>query len=213
MIEYWFPSPIIRTKISNSREILNDLLPYLNELWTQPDALIPPWIGTSTGGHPNYSSFPTKETMDQGGKLLHQRSEMKDAIDQIMPHVLDYFNLLKVDKNLKPEITDMWCQTYISGIGFMHNHSEFLIGGGLYLECQGLQQMVFEHPHALLYEPHIRSSFPKESLEITVDVEEGDLILWPGWMNHMVVAQAPAGWPNNYGSRISLPFMINGVPQ
>lgn len=107
----------------------------------------------------------------------------------------------------------MWGQSYISGIGFMHNHSEFSIAGGLYLECQGLQQMVFEHPHALLYPSHIRSTFAKEALEITIDVEEGDLILWPGWMNHMVLAQAPADWPNNYGSRISLPFMINGVTQ
>jgi hypothetical protein len=53
MIDQWFPSPIIRTKISNSRKILNDILPYLNKLWEQPDALIPPWIGTSTGGTPN----------------------------------------------------------------------------------------------------------------------------------------------------------------
>ena len=211
MIYNWFPSPIIHTKIGNSREILNAILPYLNELWSQPDALIPPWIGTSTGSSINYSTFPTNDTMDPGGRSLHTRPEMQDAVTQLMTHVNEYWKLMKLDPAMNPVITDMWCQTYISGTGFKHNHDEYLIGGGLYFECNGKQQMIFESPIPMLYQPHLLDAFPQESLEVTVDLEEGDLILWPGWMNHTVVAQAPEGWPNNYGSRISLPFMINGI--
>lgn len=211
MIYQWFPNPIIHVKIDNSKEILNAILPYLNELWAQPDALIPPWIGTSTGDGVNYSTFPTNERMDPGGRKLQEREEMQPAVTQLMEHVKEYWKLLNLDPTMTPVITDMWCQTYISGIGFKHNHDEYLIGGGLYLECKGKQQMIFESPIPMLYQKHLLDAFPQESLDITLDVEEGDLILWPGWMNHTVVAEAPEGWPNNRGSRISLPFMINGV--
>ena len=206
MTETWFPIEIIRTKIERRQETLDAVLPHLEQLWAQHDALIPPWI--SSGG--TYSTFPRNDKMDIAGKLLHEHPAMADAVEQIMIQVKEYWKVLGLDPSLTPVIQNMWAQRYIDGVGDKHNHPEFLIAGGLYLHVSGPQKIVFENPIALLYQPELVSAFDKDKLDVTIDLELSDLILWPGWMNHTITAEKPADWTSG-PTRITLPFMVNGV--
>lgn len=208
MILNWFPNKVIRRKITLRQQTLDGILPRLEELWAQHDALIPPWI--SSGG--TYSTYPRNDTLDPEGRLLHLNPAMADVMSEIQSVLEEYWELLELDQNLKPAVQVMWAQRYVDGIGDKHNHPEFIISGGLYLHISGTQKIMFEHPAAMLYQPELVSLIDHDNLEETIELEIGDLLLWPGWINHTITAEKPADWVSG-PTRITLPFMVTGIPR
>jgi len=206
MILNWFPNKIFRKKITLRQETLDGILPRLEALWAQHDALIPPWI--SSGG--TYSTYPRHQTMDPEGRILHLNPAMAAVMAEIQIYLEEYWALSQLNKNFKPVVCEMWAQRYIDGVGDKHNHPEFIISGGLYLHISGTQKIMFEHPSAMLYQPELVPLIDPANLEETIELEMGDLLLWPGWMNHTITAEKPVGWVEG-PTRITLPFMVAGV--
>lgn len=208
MIQNIFPSYLYRVKYLDYKKTYEKVLPKLNELWNQYDALIPPWISTGW----TRSSFPRKPGMDPVGKRLDTLPEMQEAMVTVYEACEEYFKLLKINDNLKPDVQEMWAQRYTEGIGDNHNHTKYVLGGGLYLLVEGEQTITFENPSVSLYDDHLLKDFEPDALRQTILLEPGDLILWPGWMNHLIEAKKPNNW-NGGATRITLPFMANGIPR
>lgn len=206
MIENLFPTYLLYKKFENYKITYEKVKPKLNELFNQKNGLVPPWISTGW----TRSTFPRTQGMDPIGKTLDKLPEMKEATQFILDACQEYFHILKVKKNLKPEIKEMWAQRYTEGIGDTHNHTASLVGGALYLHTEGEQTINFENHLLAIYDRHLLSSFQSDAFSYTFKLEAGDLLLWPGWMNHSIQAKLPYNW-NNDATRISMPFMAIGV--
>jgi hypothetical protein len=206
MIKNIFSTYLYRVKFHEYQKTYKKILPILEKLWSQDTALIPPWISTGW----TRSSFPRLSTMDPIGKRLDTVPEMAEAMDFIYNSCEEYFKLLNIRSDLKPDIQEMWAQRYVEGVGDNHNHTKYLLGGGLYLLVEGEQTITFEHPSVSLYEKSLLTDFDQTALTETILLEPGDLILWPGWMNHQIVAKKPNNWKSG-PTRITLPFMANGL--
>lgn len=196
--------PIYRNKLTCIQETTQGILPYLETLWNQHDALVPPWV--ATGGA--FSTFPKKEGMDINGKLLHQHPAMSNAINEISTMIDTYWQEINLSQKYKPEIDVMWAQRYIIGEGHNHNHPEYVISGGLYLHVSGKQKITMQTASVSLYNKEVHSALDKTHWDI--DLEIGDVLIWPGWMYHSISSVAPE---NHDGSptRITMPFMVKAV--
>lgn len=196
--------PIYHGTLSCISETKQKIVPYLEELWSQHDALVPPWI--ATGGA--FSTFPKHEGMDANGKLLHQHPDMIDAVKEIYDMIDAYWQELKLSKKYRPEIDIMWAQRYVDGYGDNHNHPEYVISGGLYLHSIGEQKVTMESAAVTLYNKELVDILDEPKSNI--DVAEGDVWLWPGWMYHSISSVAPEDHDGS-ATRMTMPFMVKAV--
>lgn len=201
-----FPNYIYRKKVTGYQKALKDIKSHLDELWSQEDAMVPPWISK---GEETYSTYPKNDRLDPNGNQLHLHPAMKEIIPQINDMIREYQKVLELDESLEFYINEMWSQKYINGIGKNHNHPEYLISGGLYLLVEGTQRITMEDPAVLLFNQELIPYFKKERLKKVIDLEEGDVLLWPGWMNHEIEAIKPKDWNTKNPTRITMPFMVN----
>lgn len=204
-VENIFGAPLYRAKAENYKETLEEMTPLLNELFWQHDGLIPPWISTGW----TRSTFPRYSHMNPIGKKLHTVLEMSSMMEQLQFHLNKYWKLLGLDTKYTPYVDVMWAQRYIEGVGDNHNHINHLVSGGLYLLVKGEQTIYFDNPATQLYNPKILDRFNDGELRRKIILEPGDIILWPGWMNHEIEAKKPADWDGG-ATRITVPFMANG---
>lgn len=201
-----FPNYIYRKKVTGYQKALEDIKSHLDELWSQEDAMVPPWISK---GEETYSTYPKNDRLDPRGNQLHLHPAMKEIMPQINDMIREYQKVLELDESLEFYINEMWSQKYINGIGKNHNHPEYLISGGLYLLVEGNQRITMEDPAVLLFNQELIPYFKKERLKKVIDLEEGDVLLWPGWMNHEIEAIKPKDWNTKDPTRITMPFMVN----
>jgi uncharacterized protein (TIGR02466 family) len=201
-----FPNYIYRKKVTGYQKALEDIKSHLDELWSQEDAMVPPWISK---GEETYSTYPKNDRLDPNGNQLHHHPAMKEIMLQINDMIREYQKVLELDESLEFYINEMWSQKYINGIGKSHNHPEYLISGGLYLLVEGTQRITMEDPAVLLFNQELIPYFKKERLKKVIDLEEGDVLLWPGWMNHEIEAIKPKDWNTKNPTRITMPFMVN----
>lgn len=206
MIQNLFPTYLLHKKFKDYKLTNKKVIPILNELFNQKNALVPPWISTGW----TKSTFPRVQGMNPIGKKLDILPEMKEATEAMLDACQEYFDLLKVSKKYKPELQEVWAQRYTEGRGDVHNHTKSLVGGALYLHVEGEQTITFENHLLHLYDSNLLSSFESESFSYTVKLEAGDLLVWPGWMNHSIEAKLPDNW-NDDATRITVPFMAIGV--
>lgn len=204
-VENLFGSPLYTAKVTGYDETLTAMTALLDELFWQHDGLIPPWISTGW----TRSTFPRYEHMNPIGKKLHTVPEMASMMEQINFHLCKYWKILGLDEKYSPYVDVMWGQRYVEGVGDNHNHTNHLVSGGLYLLVKGEQTIYFDHPGTQLYNPKLLNRFNKETLRKKLVLEPGHIVLWPGWMNHEIVAKKPSNW-NDDATRITIPFMANG---
>lgn len=204
-IENIFGGLLYRAKVERYKETLEAMTPLLNELFWQHDGLIPPWISTGW----TRSTFPRYSYMNPVGAALHTVPEMSDMMDQLQTHLIEYCKLLGLNTKYTPQVDVMWAQRYIEGVGDNHNHTSHLISGGLYLLVEGEQTIYFDNPATQLYDSNLLDKFDEEQLRKKIILEPGDIILWPGWMNHQIEAKKPKNW-NGGATRITVPLMANG---
>mgnify|MGYP003641063965 FL=1 len=204
-VENIFGAPLYRAKVEKYKETLEAMTPLLNELFWQHDGLIPPWISTGW----TRSTFPRYSHMNPIGRALHTVPQMSDMMDQLQTHLTEYWKLLGLNTKYTPYVDVMWAQRYIEGVGDNHNHPDHLISGGLYLLIKGEQTIYFDNPATQLYNSDLLNKFDREQLRKKIILEPGDIILWPGWINHEIIAKKPSIWDGG-ATRITIPFMVNG---
>ena len=160
---------IYRGHIDGVPEIFEQVKPRLQKLWSQPDAILPPWIVDGTV----YATFPRHQEMDLEG-LIQNWPEMKPIMKEIYRMANEYYTAMDFDRDYEPYVDSMWANCYTPGsIGLSHNHPEMVISGGFYFNCiEGQGNIIIEPPDA-------------DTSELTV--RTGDVVLWPAWLNHTIM--------------------------
>jgi hypothetical protein len=159
---------IYRGRIEGVADIFNQIKPKLQKLWDQPDSILPPWIVDGTV----YATFPRHQEMDSNG-LIQNWPEMLPIMKEIYCMINDYYTEMNFDTAYEPYVDAMWANCYTPGsTGLSHNHPEMIISGGFYFDCTaGQGNIIIEPPSA-----------DHSELEVVT----GDVILWPGWLNHTI---------------------------
>lgn len=120
-------------------------------------------------------------------KNLHNLPELKFLKDILLKHAEDYAKVLKYI--VKPEIVYMWSNLYKKGSSVeTHNHAPMLITSTLYVKKPSdSSNIFFKHPLDLVlkYSPvHFTDDNYIHLFEEEIELEEGDLVLFPGYLSH-----------------------------
>jgi uncharacterized protein (TIGR02466 family) len=137
---------------------------------------------------------------------LHLWPELTSYTDFLTEHVKVYWSELKFDSARSPKILDTWANIYCKD-SFIdsHNHSPVAIVASFYLKKpENSGNIVFEHPlETILKHQPIDTKYVDDYhawFDHEVNVDEGDMILFPGWLKHKTL-------PNNN----TLPKIIIGT--
>jgi uncharacterized protein (TIGR02466 family) len=121
---------------------------------------------------------------------MHRHDELKSLVEYFETQAHQYWKDLGYSAKQKPKLVEMWYNLYKKG-GYveMHCHGRTTISASFYLQ-QPVNggNLAFEHPfHALMkyqpYDEHL-GKYQKDYWEYSVPVKTGDLILFPGYLNH-----------------------------
>lgn len=142
--------------------------------------------GDYAGG---YTSYGTER-----GRALHRSTQYGSALEkQLAPHAACFLKQLKDEDlqrpDLKYSLKDCWVNFMGEGAEHaMHDHVDSIISGTYYV------QTPVDSPGICFVDPQLGPE------EVEYPVEAGEVILFPGWMNHRV--------PPNFGEddRVSVSF-------
>jgi uncharacterized protein (TIGR02466 family) len=173
-----FPIKIYRTKITGVDAILQDLLPLVKEELVSKEAKHRD-LGPAT-----VSTFNTNNQ-------LHHIPLLANIVKDINSIVNNCWKEFNYYPGLKTFISEMWLnETLPGGISTQpHNHSPYPLVGVLYLKLEnGMGNIIFENPNNLVVgtQPHNWTG-PNDingGIQEIVDVETGDIIIFPGWLRH-----------------------------
>lgn len=118
---------------------------------------------------------------------LHTRIDIKPIVDFINFSVNDYWTQLGFSKHLKPYILHMWANNVpVGGYLDSHNHNPNVIAGVFYINASpSMGNLRLENPlELLLGRMPWENNFNAVSFDHEIDVCDGKLILFPGWMKH-----------------------------
>jgi uncharacterized protein (TIGR02466 family) len=120
---------------------------------------------------------------------LHLSNETTELVNFINHHARIFWKELEyTGKNIN--IMEMWANLYPPGSFIdLHNHSPVPLTASFYLQKDvDSGNIEFEHPLATLlkHQPinYVNRNTYEKMFYHTVDVEEGDLVIFPGWLNH-----------------------------
>lgn len=120
---------------------------------------------------------------------LHHDEEFIPVVNFILEQTSIYWKKIGYAEKYKPIIKEMWFnvykeQSYID----IHNHAPIVTTCSFYIQKDSNDgNIVFENPLATLlkHQPYYISKENYHTLfEQEIDTKSGDLILFPGWLNH-----------------------------
>lgn len=180
MIENIFPIKIYKTKFTgNLEELQSILIPKLDSVFEKTKSNNQ---GSMRGGLCSYNAV----------RDLQNWSELKHYIDFLQEHLLIYWKELGYRK--EPKIAEMWANKYTPG-SFIdtHNHSPVAVTVSFYLQKPtNSGNICFVNPidtllkHQPFRELENKNSYHK-MFNYEVDVTEGDVVMFPGWLQHETV--------------------------
>lgn len=147
----------------------------------------------------SYSKAETNNQMSMRGeglcsynvsRKLHHRDEFKPLIQFIETHATIYWKNLGYLSAKRPEVFEMWTNVYKKNSFIdMHSHSPIQLTASFYLQQpNGGGTLAFEHPMIQLmkHQPYNESliRYHSEFWEHDVAIKTGDLVLFPGYLNH-----------------------------
>jgi uncharacterized protein (TIGR02466 family) len=147
----------------------------------------------------SYAKVQTNNQMSMRGnglctynayRKLHNHDEFKLLVSLIETHANRYWRALEYAPLQKPKVYEMWTNVYKKDSFIeMHSHSPVTITASFYLQ-QPVNggNLAFENPMLQLmkhqpYDPAL-IRYHSETWEYSVPVKTGDLILFPGYLNH-----------------------------
>jgi uncharacterized protein (TIGR02466 family) len=182
-------------KVKNHQDILN----YLNVCWSHyPNK---EYGCVFTGNHSN--DFTASLELD---KLFNELCDIiLTKVDSLYKANLKSIDINNIT-NRELHIDKMWFNIIAPyGQQTKHHHNECLFAGTYYVkvpECGG--PIIFQNPNPWAY--HLNQQCVSDTLTIDeygIIPNDGDLILWPGWMTHEVYQN------RSDDIRISISFAIN----
>jgi len=180
MINSFFPVKIYKTEYTeNLKALKKSLLPKLESVFEK-------------------TKLNNQDSMRGGGlcsynavRDIQHWPELKTFIDWIQPHIELYWKELGYDINRKPVIFEMWANRYDQGAFIdLHNHSPITITASFNLskESNDSGNIVFENPLETLlkHQPIDHSNIDNYGswFQEEIDIKEGNLIMFPGWLKH-----------------------------
>lgn len=120
---------------------------------------------------------------------LHLLPEFKTVVDFITDQAIIYWQELNYDTVYTPKIEEMWYNVYKKDSFIdLHNHAPRVLTGSFYLSKKSnISNIVFENPLSTLlkHQPYkIDKNTYHTLFEEEFNAESGDLVLFPGWLNH-----------------------------
>ena len=177
MIKNIFPIKIYKTNFAEDLEKLKSILiPKLEPIFEKTKLNNQ---GSMRGGLCSYNV----------ARDLHHWPELKQYVSFLKTHISLYWNELGYGDT--PKITEMWANKYPPH-SFIdtHNHSPIPITVSFYLQkVENSGNIRFTNPNdtILKYQPCIgltdRNNY-HNMFNTEIDVVEGDVVMFPGWINH-----------------------------
>ena len=108
--------------------------------------------------------------------------------DFIMKTAESYcYDVMQYDKCMKLRITQSWLNLSLKGQGHhSHHHPNSFISGVLYLKCRKGDAIVLNNRHFTTLEPEIAQQNIMNSDSVPIDVESGDIVMFPSLTPHRV---------------------------
>ena len=181
MIQNIFPIPIYKIKYSGDLgKLQQDVMPRLKEVFETSTADKQYYIQNN-----GISCFNTNRN-------LHLMPELSPYLEFLNEHINVYWKYLNYGG--KPQIVETWANRYATGsfVSF-HNHSPIPIAVVFYLKkSKDSGNIVFGHPNEIIlkHQPYsvLGADFDSYSypnlFDHELDVEDGDIVMFPGWVNH-----------------------------
>jgi len=177
MLTQIFPINIYKTKIHGVETALDQIMPKVKPIFEGLHS-----------AHPDFSSGVTT-TFNVNNKL-HEDESFKDIVEQLNVCIADCWKQFKFYRGLDPFISECWMNRNSTGSEVIaHNHAPYVLAGVLYLKAdKDMGNLVFENPNSLVasmqpYDYQRPEDVP-EWLETSIEIQTGDLILFPGWLRH-----------------------------
>lgn len=182
MIENIFPTKIYKVNFGSNLKILQENLD--SALTNLPQQI---------GSH-NQSSMRNGGICSYNAvRDLHKLPEFKDLVEFINCHVAEYWVSLGYTQKRKPQVLEMWANFYPNSSYIeRHDHSPMPVVGSFYLKKPPESgNLCFENPQEVLlkHQPlekiyRLERSNYDSMLDHEVEVYEGDLVLFPGYLKH-----------------------------
>lgn len=120
---------------------------------------------------------------------LHTFDEFSDLTDRILEGTEAVLKFLQIDyENF--EITGCWANINpVGGMNTPHTHPNNYLSGVYYVQTMGEADSIFfsdPRPQATVVRPTVKQESMYTGNEVTMEVKEGRLILFPAWLSHGV---------------------------
>ena len=179
MIELIHPIKIYKTKYTGDLELLKQtVIPKLTDVFEKTRL-----NNQDSMRNKGLCSYNAVRDLQSWSELTHYVSFLKE-------HLNIYWKELNYDPDRGPGIAEMWANCYEPGSFIdIHNHSPITITASFYLQKPtNSGNIVFEHPLETLlkHQPinHKDINAYGSWFQTEVAVEEGDLVLFPGYLKH-----------------------------
>lgn len=146
-----------------------------------------PWLGAAQ------EIIPDRSVIDSYAGVrpwatefdLHHRDPWRDLAQTITEITADYLH----DQGLQWQslwISELWVNAqYQSQNHIVHNHPNSWYSGVFYLQCPpGSQRLLFVDPRSQASVSRLLGS----SQTWALSPQEGDLLIWPSWLQHQTVS-------------------------
>jgi uncharacterized protein (TIGR02466 family) len=172
-----FSVPIFHGKLDNWKKYRRDLLPVCHEVRKETEDMSElPW---------NCHVWSTYAY----DKRLYKRKEFQEISKAISVYVRSYLDRRKWKRQDKIVMTELWVN-YQDKYQFQeyHDHKERVLSGIFYLEVpDNAPGLIIQNPQKANFDDLF--FFQEEVQDVNeIDVETGDLIMFPGWLDHGVNA-------------------------
>lgn len=152
--------------------------------------------------HKDYTSFFNKGSMMAG-------LETEDLYETISKECNTLTSSVGIDNiRIEPYMVSAWWNVYYREHHCWHHHGTALWAGTLYVQtpkdCQGI---TFKSPIEGLTKSWADKAFDgtRWTQEITIHPKAGDMLMWPGWLDHTV----PELFSDPEEPRISISFNVS----
>jgi uncharacterized protein (TIGR02466 family) len=179
MILDLFPTRIYKTTYPKMDELKNTLFPKLQEVFAQTQQNNQSWMRDSTLCSYNVAS------------TLHREfpNETKDIVEFLESAAKEYWKECGYYEGLEPYVLEMWAnETPTGGWVESHLHGPIPFTGVVYVDASPEQgNLVIDNPMEMVLMSQPINPAKEYSLGKQIEVNTGDVVLFPGYIKHRVM--------------------------
>ena len=127
-----------------------------------------------------------RTTYEYGEELDFLRETIRDLVIEISSYYADRDVIFKTRVHNQTQQCDLSIWTNVNepgSINQIHTHKDFSFACTYNLQTEGTGNLVFVNPANLLNDCNQKSPFIRD---FKIEPKDGDLLIWPAWMPHLV---------------------------